>query len=74
MRKSQRMHLNALFFLLFCCSLLLGQSPQHAMTVTSGRKSTYEPMFLSQFRTSQSAACISHETTRSWARETRIPV
>ncbi|KAJ7022517.1 hypothetical protein C8F04DRAFT_1137827 [Mycena alexandri] len=35
MRKSQRMHLNALFFLLFCCSLLLGQSPQHAMTVTS---------------------------------------
>ncbi|KAJ7780931.1 Oligoxyloglucan reducing end-specific cellobiohydrolase [Mycena metata] len=73
------MHLNALFFLVFFCSLVLGQSPEH--TVTSlGRNLPTNLVF---FRNSASVVYysipertlyVSHDTGRSWARETRIPV
>ncbi|KAJ7042878.1 Oligoxyloglucan reducing end-specific cellobiohydrolase [Mycena alexandri] len=73
------MHLNTLFFLVFVCSLVLGQSPEHAVT-SLGRNL---PTNLFFFRNSPSVVYysiperslyVSHDTGRSWARETRIPV
>ncbi|KAJ7040140.1 hypothetical protein C8F04DRAFT_1083840, partial [Mycena alexandri] len=68
------MHLNALFFLLFFCSLTsLGRNLPINLVQTSSSFAIPHSFRLWSTTASRSAACISYEPQRSWVRETRIP-